>query len=164
MSKSSQAYIPHGVGRQFPCESFVDSPLLLTLQRALIVSNHHPSSSNMIKLRSTFAVRSPLWQSRLVSRVNQQRLACSQSKVETACPSKAASTLPLSSTQFWASPSVWRRAGVNTARCLVGCTVGDFSAMWYLQSFHGDIVISSIISLYSKIHVSQRTLDDCLHV
>lgn len=36
--------------------------------------------------------------------------------------------------QFWNSRATWRRAAVNTLRCLAGCTLGDFSAMWILQS------------------------------
>ncbi|KAH6633105.1 hypothetical protein C7974DRAFT_392146 [Boeremia exigua] len=77
----------------------------------------------------------------------QRRLACSQSKVKTECPSKAAATLSLSSAQFWRSSPTWKRAGINTLRCLVGCTAGDFSAMWYLQSFHGDLGLSTIMAL-----------------
>ncbi|KAI9792717.1 MAG: hypothetical protein M1816_001816 [Peltula sp. TS41687] len=36
--------------------------------------------------------------------------------------------------QFWLSQAHWRRASLNTLRCLVGCTIGDFGMMWYLQT------------------------------
>ncbi|KIH87089.1 hypothetical protein SPBR_05250 [Sporothrix brasiliensis 5110] len=36
------------------------------------------------------------------------------------------------------SPPTWRRAGVNTLRCLVGCSMGDFAVLWYLQMHHAD--------------------------
>jgi hypothetical protein len=49
--------------------------------------------------------------------------------------------------EFWSSSSAWRRAAINTFRCLVGCTAGDFSAMWYLQSFYPDIGIGSIMAI-----------------
>ncbi|KAK6497786.1 hypothetical protein TWF481_012188 [Arthrobotrys musiformis] len=48
---------------------------------------------------------------------------------------------------FWASRATWNRAMVNTFRCLVGCTAGDFSAMWYLQAFHPEIGIGSIMAI-----------------
>ncbi|KAF2628651.1 hypothetical protein BU25DRAFT_338891 [Macroventuria anomochaeta] len=77
-----------------------------------------------------------------------RRLACNESKSKTECPSKAAAaTLSLSSTQFWSSSPIWKRAGINTLRCLIGCTAGDFSAMWYLQTFHADLGLSTIMAL-----------------
>ncbi|KAB8238488.1 DUF4396 domain-containing protein [Aspergillus alliaceus] len=39
---------------------------------------------------------------------------------------------------FWTDKPAWSRAGINTLRCLVGCTMGDFSALWLLQSFCPD--------------------------
>ena len=35
---------------------------------------------------------------------------------------------------FWGDSSVWQRAATNTTRCLVGCSLGDFSALFFLQS------------------------------
>ncbi len=48
-------------------------------------------------------------------------------------PSPSRSMTDLS---FWQSSSSWKRASVNTLRCLIGCTAGDFSMMWFLQSTH----------------------------
>ena len=50
---------------------------------------------------------------------------------------------------FWTSQSTWRRAGVNTLRCLVGCTLGDFSTMWFLQSQYPVLGTASIMALSS---------------
>ena len=102
--------------------------------------------SNMIPIRSTL-IRCDSMQPALSTA--RRRLACSQSKPSTQCPSKAAASLSLSSTQFWSSAPIWKRAGINTLRCLIGCTAGDFSAMWYLQSFHADLGISTIMALSS---------------
>ena len=44
------------------------------------------------------------------------------------------STLRPTTPQFWLSRPHWRRASINTLRCLLGCTMGDFSVMWYLQT------------------------------
>lgn len=49
--------------------------------------------------------------------------------------------------EFWQSTSAWRRAAINTFRCLIGCTAGDFSAMWSLQSFYPEIGIPSIMAI-----------------
>ncbi|KAE8137285.1 hypothetical protein BDV38DRAFT_283123 [Aspergillus pseudotamarii] len=38
--------------------------------------------------------------------------------------------------KFWNCRSTWKRAGINTLRCLVGCTLGDFSALWMLQTYY----------------------------
>ncbi|CAK7242423.1 MAG: hypothetical protein STHCBS139747_003914 [Sporothrix thermara] len=56
------------------------------------------------------------------------------------CCSKKKTPPPPSPTNlaFWQSPPTWRRAGVNTLRCLAGCSLGDFSVMWYLQTHHAD--------------------------
>ncbi|KAH6638661.1 hypothetical protein BKA67DRAFT_528633 [Truncatella angustata] len=37
--------------------------------------------------------------------------------------------------RFWRCKHTWRRASVNTFRCLLGCTTGDFAAMWFLQAY-----------------------------
>ncbi|RDI84463.1 hypothetical protein Vi05172_g5662 [Venturia inaequalis] len=48
---------------------------------------------------------------------------------------------------FWQSKSSWQRAAINTFRCLIGCTAGDFSAMWTLQSFYPEIGMPSIMAI-----------------
>ncbi|KAL1858066.1 hypothetical protein VTK73DRAFT_7971 [Phialemonium thermophilum] len=49
--------------------------------------------------------------------------------------------------EFWSSASTWRRAAVNTFRCLVGCTSGDFAAMWFLQAHYPGFGVASIMAL-----------------
>lgn len=53
----------------------------------------------------------------------------------------------MSQLAFWRSTSVWRRAAINTFRCLIGCTAGDFTAMWTLQSFYPEIGMPSIMAI-----------------
>ena len=76
----------------------------------------------------------------------------SQSAPKPSCPNSPKSNTPSSLTtpSFWASKSTWRRSSVNTLRCLVGCTLGDFSSMWYLQAFHHDIGMEIIMGISSK--------------
>jgi hypothetical protein len=49
--------------------------------------------------------------------------------------------------EFWKSSSTWHRASLNTFRCLVGCTAGDFSALWTLQSFYPTMGMGSIMAI-----------------
>ena len=37
---------------------------------------------------------------------------------------------------FWKDTPVWNRASKNTLNCLVGCTVGDFGMMIFLQTYY----------------------------
>ncbi|OJJ36185.1 hypothetical protein ASPWEDRAFT_96876, partial [Aspergillus wentii DTO 134E9] len=48
---------------------------------------------------------------------------------------------------FWSSQPTWKRAGINTLRCLVGCTLGDFSALWLLQAYCPDLGMGTIMAL-----------------
>ena len=56
---------------------------------------------------------------------------------------------------------MWKRAGVNTFRCLVGCTLGDFSAMWFLQANYPDMGMGLVMGISSEsieTHVEQIQL------
>ncbi|PKY06958.1 hypothetical protein P168DRAFT_324425 [Aspergillus campestris IBT 28561] len=44
-----------------------------------------------------------------------------------------ATTLP-----FWTCRHTWSRSAINTLRCLIGCTTGDFTALWTLQAYAPD--------------------------
>lgn len=80
----------------------------------------------------------------------QRRLKCSKDGSTSSCPSVA--TTPPSSPMapsFWASRVLWKRAAINTLRCLVGCTAGDFSAMWYLQLSYPSMGMGTIMAISS---------------
>lgn len=40
---------------------------------------------------------------------------------------------------FWDDPQTWRRSGFNTLNCLVGCSIGDFGMIIYLQAKHPEV-------------------------
>ncbi|OBT96301.2 hypothetical protein VE01_05809 [Pseudogymnoascus verrucosus] len=79
----------------------------------------------------------------------QLRPKCTESSPKAPCSKNEGKTLPpaVFSSQFWASRAVWNRAGLNTLRCLVGCTLGDFSSMWYLQAFHPELGTGAIMAI-----------------
>ncbi|KAJ5771314.1 uncharacterized protein N7511_003365 [Penicillium nucicola] len=72
------------------------------------------------------------------------RKTCKSQKFIAKTPSIPGSTLRL---PFWSCQSTWRRAGINTLRCLVGCTAGDFSALWILQTYYPELGMSSIMAM-----------------
>jgi cation transport ATPase len=37
---------------------------------------------------------------------------------------------------FWLDRNIWRRAALNTLNCLIGCSIGDFGTIIYLQAYH----------------------------
>jgi hypothetical protein len=48
---------------------------------------------------------------------------------------------------FWKDNAVWRRASSNTLRCLIGCSIGDFSAMFYLQTHHTGLPFLAMMTI-----------------
>ena len=40
---------------------------------------------------------------------------------------------------FWSDPQIWRRSGFNTLNCLIGCSIGDFGMIIYLQAKHSEV-------------------------
>jgi copper chaperone CopZ len=55
-------------------------------------------------------------------------------KVQTSVPFHAIGA-PAKS-DFWSDRNVWKRASFNTLNCLIGCSIGDFSSIIYLQAYH----------------------------
>ncbi len=42
---------------------------------------------------------------------------------------------PIRSLAFWLDPPTWRRSAVNTLHCLLGCSIGDFSALFIFANY-----------------------------
>jgi copper chaperone CopZ len=67
-----------------------------------------------------------------------------------------------SSPVFWKDRNVWSRASLNTLNCLIGCSIGDFGMILYLQAFHPgtsmtvQMILAVIAGLFTS--VSMETL------
>lgn len=48
---------------------------------------------------------------------------------------------------FWKDSKTWKRASLNTLNCLVGCSIGDFGMIFYLQAFHPGVSMSLQMAL-----------------
>jgi copper chaperone CopZ len=44
---------------------------------------------------------------------------------------------------FWQDGSVWKRASFNTLNCLIGCSLGDFGMIIYLQAYHPGVSMTT---------------------
>lgn len=57
---------------------------------------------------------------------------------------------------FWWDPLAWKRASVNTSTCLIGCSIGDFGALMYMQAFHPGtpILLTMAIAMTSGLLTS----------
>ncbi|OQE07815.1 hypothetical protein PENVUL_c012G08320 [Penicillium vulpinum] len=110
---------------------------LLQRSRGICLASRR-AFSGTIRVQACHTEKKPCPKS--IERENQlsQTLKCAKP------PSQPLSTLSL---PFWSCRSTWRRAGINTFRCLVGCTVGDFSALWILQTYYAEMGMSSIMAL-----------------
>jgi copper chaperone CopZ len=45
-------------------------------------------------------------------------------------------SVPATPSISWSDNSVWKRAAFNTLNCLVGCSIGDFAMILFLQRFY----------------------------
>ncbi len=50
-------------------------------------------------------------------------------------PSTALPPIGNTTTSFWGDTDKWKRASFNTLNCLLGCSLGDFSAVVIMQGF-----------------------------
>ena len=50
-------------------------------------------------------------------------------------------------TLFWKCKHTWKRASVNTLWCLVGCSIGDFSTIYFFQITEIPFPVTGIMTL-----------------
>lgn len=55
------------------------------------------------------------------------------------CSTKQAALPVKEKPGFWSDRKLWKRASFNTLSCLLGCSIGDFMMIIYLQVFHPHI-------------------------
>jgi enterochelin esterase-like enzyme len=56
----------------------------------------------------------------------------------------------LQNISFWKCRHTWKRATVNTTRCLIGCSMGDLSTMYYLMTYHPSMNAATSMSISSE--------------
>jgi len=52
------------------------------------------------------------------------------------------SVTPNSPPAFWMDMSIWSRASLNTLNCLIGCSIGDFAMVIFLQAYFPAVSMS----------------------
>jgi len=64
----------------------------------------------------------------------------------------------------WGDFSIWKRAGFNTLNCLVGCSIGDFMMIIFLQRFYPEtpmmiqMILATILGLMTSIALETSIL------
>jgi copper chaperone CopZ len=53
--------------------------------------------------------------------------------------SEQGSVVQSAKNHFWTDTPVWKRASFNTLNCLIGCSIGDFAMIIYLQAYHPSV-------------------------
>lgn len=67
------------------------------------------------------------------------------------------SELKIKGPGFWFNSNNWKRASFNTLNCLIGCSIGDFGMLIYLQAYYPDtsmvwqMILASIAGLVTSI-------------
>ena len=58
---------------------------------------------------------------------------------------------------FWQDTTTWKKASFNTLNCLIGCSIGDFGMIIYLQAYHHHcpiwltMILAIIAGLFTSI-------------
>jgi copper chaperone CopZ len=58
---------------------------------------------------------------------------------------------------FWTDTKLWGRAGLNTLNCLIGCSIGDFAMVIFLQAYFPSVsmtaqmILATIAGLITSI-------------
>ncbi len=58
---------------------------------------------------------------------------------------------------FWQDQNVWKRASLNTLNCLIGCSIGDFMMIIFLQRFYpatsmtAQMILATIAGLITSV-------------
>lgn len=50
-------------------------------------------------------------------------------------------------TSFWSDGLVWRRSAYNTMWCLIGCSIGDFGTIMFMQAMNSSLSTLAIMAL-----------------
>lgn len=118
--------------------------LLANLSAAIHPANHSASygarvAAIMLRLSSRCLHRT--------SAPVRYRMLCACSSKPTPCSKQAPPpTEGGGDSEFWKSRPVWRRAAANTLRCLVGCSLGDLSALYLLQTHAAALPVAATVA------------------
>lgn len=74
-----------------------------------------------------------------------------------------APTLPAQN--FWGDSGVWKRASFNTLNCLMGCSIGDFAMIIFLQAYYPQtpMMVQMILATVSGLITSVLLETSILH-
>lgn len=65
---------------------------------------------------------------------------------------------------FWKNRHNWKRASFNTLNCLIGCSIGDFGMIIFLQAYYPDtpmylqMILAIVAGLMTSIALESTIL------
>jgi copper chaperone CopZ len=64
--------------------------------------------------------------------------------------------LTISKNDFWQDRKIWSRASLNTLNCLIGCSIGDFGMIIFLQAFYPNtsMIMQTILATIAGLMTS----------
>jgi copper chaperone CopZ len=82
---------------------------------------------------------------RAEAEIQAQTKVAEHAFVEALAPYKyrIAGSLSVAPSGFWQDGGVWKRASFNTLNCLIGCSLGDFGMILYLQAYHPEVSMTT---------------------
>lgn len=133
------------------------SAICLALERSMNGIAHSTRLCRSRLLSRSPHIRTAFINAPSISSTLQKQWTSSQSCSKKS-PCQKSAPLSATSAAFWSSRTTWNRASVNTLRCLVGCTLGDFTAMWLLQAYYPDLSMGVVMPISSKKDVVHSLL------
>lgn len=130
------------------------------------IPHNHPQHSTPLPSLSPLFTRPSIRQPFLFKSLSKSAgigtsQPCDRRRNKSSCSSStttATTTTPSpASLRFWTSRQAWKRASLNTFRCLVGCSLGDFSTLWLLQVYSPDLGVGNIMACSSMSSILSHT-------
>ena len=72
--------------------------------------------------------------------------------------------IKLPKTPFWGNQNNWKRASFNTLNCLIGCSIGDFGMILFLQAYYPEtpmylqMILAIIAGLMTSVALESTLL------
>ena len=72
--------------------------------------------------------------------------------------------IEVNKSDFWRSNNNWKRASFNTLNCIIGCSIGDFGMIIFLQAYHPEtsmvwqMILAIIAGLLTSIALESTIL------
>ncbi len=71
---------------------------------------------------------------------------------------------PTRSLAFWLDPPTWRQSAINTIHCLLGCSIGDLSALFIFANYFPHVPMLVVMPIAMTSGIASSTLLETLRL